>query len=350
MQAATQDIESIREYYGRTLASSQDLKTGACCTSEVLPERMRGLVAGVHPEVRNRFYGCGVPIPPVLAGRTVLDLGCGSGRDCYVLSQLVGPQGCVIGVDMTPEQLEVAERHRDWHAAQFGQARSNVKFLQGYMEELATLGIEGGSVDVVVSNCVFNLSPDKPRLFGEIFRVLKPGGEIYFSDVFADRRIPARLLDDPVLRGECLAGALYTEDFRRILRDVGCADVRQISSRPIPLLDEAIEQRIGMIRFTSRTFRAFRLDLEDRCEDFGQLATYLGTIEGFPHAFELDDHHRLETGLPLRVCGNTAAMLSETRYAPHFSVHGDRSTHFGLFDCGPASTSDQAVSGSAPCC
>lgn len=350
MQAATQDVESIREYYGRTLASSQDLKTGACCTSEVLPERMRGLVAGVHPEVRNRFYGCGVPIPPALEGRTVLDLGCGSGRDCYVLSQLVGPQGRVIGVDMTPEQLEVAERHRDWHARQFDQTRSNVKFQQGYMEDLAALGIEDGSVDVVVSNCVFNLSPDKPRLFGEIFRVLKPGGELYFSDVFADRRIPARLLDDPVLRGECLAGALYTEDFRRILHEVGCADVRQISNRPIPLLDEAIEQRIGMIRFTSRTFRAFRLDLEDRCEDFGQLATYLGTIEDFPHAFELDDHHRLETGLPLRVCGNTAAMLSETRYAPHFSVHGDRSTHFGLFDCGPASTSDHVVSGSAPCC
>jgi len=350
MQVTTRGRESIREYYGRILASSRDLRTGACCTPDVLPDRMRALVAGVHPEVQDRFFGCGVPIPSVLEGRTVLDLGCGSGRDCYVLSQLVGPRGRVIGVDMTPEQLEVAERHRDWHASQFGQARSNVEFLQGYMEDLAALGIEDESVDVVVSNCVFNLSPDKAGLFGEIFRVLRPGGELFFSDVFADRRIPARLLNDPVLMGECLAGALYTEDFRRILQSVGCADVRQVSSRPVPLLDEAIEERIGMIHFTSRTFRAFRLEFEDRCEDFGQVATYLGTIEGFPHAFELDDHHRLETGRPLRVCGNTAAMLSQTRYASHFRVQGDQSTHFGLFDCGPASTSDRAVSGSVPCC
>jgi arsenite methyltransferase len=349
MPAGTQSLDSIREYYGRVLTSSQDLKTGACCTPDDLPERMRSLVANVHPEVSNRFYGCGVPVPPALDGATVLDLGCGSGRDCFVISQLVGPNGRVIGVDMTPEQLEVARRHRDWHADRFGHARSNVELQQGYMEDLEALGIEDGTIDVVVSNCVFNLSPDKSGLFEEVFRVLKPGGELHFSDVFADRRIPDELRDDPVLMGECLAGALYIEDFRRILQDVGCADVRQLSNRPVPLLDEAIEQRIGMVHFTSRTFRAFKLKLEDRCEDFGQVATYLGTIEGFPHAFELDDHHRLETGLPLRVCGNTAAMLSETRYAPHFSVQGDRSTHFGLFDCGPT-VSTESPGGSAACC
>jgi arsenite methyltransferase len=342
--------EETRRYYGRVLRSTRDLKTGACCTPDALPEDIRKLVGEVHPEVRDRFYGCGVPLPPGLEGATVLDLGCGSGRDCYVLSKLVGQGGLVIGVDMTPEQLAVAEAYGDWHAERFGFTRSNVEFREGYMEDLAGIGLADESVDLVVSNCVFNLSPDKPRLFAEVFRVLKPGGELHFADVFADRRIPAHLKEDPVLWGECLAGAMYTEDLRRLLHGCGCADVRQLSSRPVPINDPEVEARIGMVRFTSRTFRAFKLELEDRCEDYGQVATYLGTIAGHPHVFELDDHHRLEAGRPLSVCGNTAAMLSETRYGPHFRVQGDRSTHFGLFDCSPSTTSSGEAAGPVACC
>ncbi len=341
----------IRRYYSEILRSSEDLKTGACCAPEDLPPMLRDLEQRIHPEVRERFYGCGAPLPPALEGATVLDLGCGAGRDAYLLSQLVGPRGRVIGVDMTPEQLQVAERHQAWHAAQFDHPRSNVEFRQGFMEDLAGLGIGDASVDLVVSNCVFNLSPEKPRLFREIFRVLKPGGELYFSDVFADRRIPPQLKSDPVLMGECLAGSLYVEDFRRLLARVGCADVRQLSSRTVPLLDPAIEEKIGMVSFTSRTVRAFKLELEDRCEDFGQVATYLGSIQGHPHAFHLDDHHRLETGRPLRVCGNSARMLSDSRYAPHFQVAGDRSVHYGLFDCeSPGADQPLSIGSSGPCC
>ncbi len=351
MTVAENTLEDIRHYYGTVLQSSGDLKTGACCAPDALPADLRELLREVHPEVRERFYGCGVPIPPAVEGLTVLDLGCGSGQDAYMLAKLVGENGRVIGLDMTPEQLEVARRHQEWHAEQFGFGHPNTEFLQGYMEDLTGAGIEDESVDLVVSNCVFNLSPDKARLFSQVFRVLKPGGELYFSDVFSDRRIPSHLMDDPVLMGECLAGALYTEDFRRILQDVGCADVRQVSNSPVSLVDPEIERKIGMVRFTSRTFRAFKLDLEDRCEDFGQLATYRGTVPGHPHAFELDDHHRFETGRPVPVCGNTALMLSATRYAPHFQVQGDRSVHFGLFDCGPTETAVQGEEGdSAACC
>lgn len=343
--------ESIRDYYSRVLQSSADLKTGACCAPEEMSQTARDLVRAVHPEVRDRFYGCGVPIPPALEGATVLDLGCGAGRDCYVLSQLVGEKGQVTGVDMTPEQLEVGKRHRAWHAERFGHVHSNVEFRLGYMEALEEVGIEDESVDVVVSNCVFNLSPDKPRLFREIFRVLKPGGELFFSDVFSHRRIPPHLQQDPLLLGECLSGALYTDDLRRLLAASGCADAREFSSRTVPLLDPEVEAKIGMVNFSSRTIRAFKLPLEDRCEDFGQVATYLGTIPEHPHLFDLDDHHRLETGRPLRVCGNTALMLSETRYGQHFQVQGDRSQHFGPFDCG--SQRIEGSSGStlpAPCC
>ena len=104
-------------------------------------------------------------------------------------------------------------------------------FRQGYMEDLRALGIDDDSIDVVMSNCVLNLSLDKRAVFGEIFRVLKPGGELFFSDIFSDRRVPERFHSDPILHGECLAGAMYTEDFRRLLRDLGCLDYRVTSSR-----------------------------------------------------------------------------------------------------------------------
>lgn len=343
-------IDSVRHYYGQVLQSSSDLKTGACCPAEAMPAAVRELLDDVHPEVKDRFYGCGSPLPPVLQGATVLDLGCGTGRDVYLLSRLVGEHGRVVGVDMTAEQLAVARRHRDWHAERFGYAASNVEFVEGYIEDLGACGLADASVDVVVSNCVLNLSPEKERVFAEIFRVLKPGGELYFSDVFADRRIPESLRRDPVLLGECLSGALYTEDFRRLLQRLGCADVRTVTQAPIPLFDPEVEAKIGMVNFRSVTIRAFKLELEDRCEDYGQVATYLGTVPGQPHAFVLDSHHRLETGRPMRVCSNSFDMLAQTRYAAHFSLLGDLSTHYGLFDCGPAPAAGASAACAPGCC
>lgn len=337
-------LAKVSDYYGRVLQSSKDLQTSACCTAEAMPRHLLPILREIHPEVQDRFYGCGSPIPPALDGATVVDLGCGSGRDCYLLSKLVGAGGRVIGVDMTEAQLEVARRHQAYHADKFGYA--NVEFVQGYIEDLSA--IADASVDLVVSNCVLNLSPDKPRVFAEIFRVLKTGGELYFSDVFADRRIPVPLREDPVLLGECLGGAMYVEDFRRLLAQVGCADARRVSSAALTLNNPEIEARIGMVGFSSDTVRAFKLDLEDRCEDYGQVATYLGTISGHPHRFVLDDHHVFETGRPMLVCGNTADMVGRTRYAAHFRVTGDKSVHHGLFDCGPVVAA--ATSTGAACC
>ena len=136
--------ESVRHYYSQVLQSSDDLKTSACCSIDAMPTYLKPLLSAVHPEVLARFYGCGSPLPPALEGKTVLDLGCGTGRDCYLLSQLVGATGRVIGIDMTVEQLEVATRHREWHAEQFGFA--NVEFLQGHIENLATVGIADNSI------------------------------------------------------------------------------------------------------------------------------------------------------------------------------------------------------------
>jgi len=340
-------LDTVRDYYGRVLKSSADLKTSACCLAEALPAHVAAVLPELHDEVKDRFYGCGSPIPPALEGLTVLDLGCGSGRDCYVLSKLVGRDGRVIGLDMTEEQLAVAQRHREYHARKFGW--DNTEFRQGYIEDLAGAGMADASVDLVVSNCVLNLSPDKPRAFREIFRVLRPGGELYFSDVFADRRIPAPLAQDPVLLGECLGGALYLEDFRRVMADCGCRDARVVSSTPLALTDADIARKAGSIRFFSMTIRAFKLELEDRCEDFGQVATYAGSIGELPHAFDLDDHHHFQAGKPMLVCGNTADMISRTRYARHFRVSGDKSVHYGLFDCGPVPAAGVAAP-KAGCC
>jgi len=344
----TQTHENLQAYYGKVLGHSNDLQTNACCcNSDSVPPEVKEALKLIHREITDRFYGCGSPIPPLLEGKTVLDLGCGTGRDAYVLSKLVGESGHVIGVDMTDEQLETARKHIDHHTDHFGYTKANIEFRQGFIEDLAGIGIADDSVDIVVSNCVINLSPDKPSVFREIFRVLKPGGELYFSDIFADRRIPEALKNDPVLHGECLGGAMYIEDFRRLLIEVGCPDYRQTSEAVVTIDNPLLEARIGFANFTSVTVRAFKLaSLEDICEDYGQLATYHGTIAGHAHHFDLDDHHRFYTDKPVLVCGNTAAMIQITRFADHFTVSGDRSTHFGPFDytptpdCNPATTAN----------
>ncbi|RME14388.1 MAG: methyltransferase domain-containing protein [Bdellovibrio sp.] len=327
---------SIREYYGQVLKTKEDLKTSACCTGESLPLHLSALLKNIHPTVKEKFYGCGTPFPDLLEGLTVLDLGSGSGRDCYLFSQLVGPSGKVIGVDMTEEQIQVAKQFEKYHQEKFQYEKSNVFFYQSYIEDLHKV-VPDQSVDLVVSNCVLNLSPYKDKVFSEIFRVLKPGGELYFSDVFADRRIPQHLMKDPILLGECLSGALYIEDFRRMLSELQIKDFRIVKKSSITLHDPEIIQKIGMVQFHSITIRAFKLPLEDKCEDYGQIAIYKGTIPHHPHGWALDDHHYFEAHKPLPVCGNTADMLSQTRFKNHFEIMGSKEIHFGLFkDCGPS--------------
>jgi arsenite methyltransferase len=345
----TETTRQVQNYYGEVLTSSRDLQTNACCTIDDVSDDVRAALLEVHPEVIDRFYGCGSPIPSLLTGLSVLDLGCGSGRDSYVLSKLVGDTGSVIGVDMTAQQLAVADTHREYHREAFGHSKSNATFLHGHIEDLTSLAIADNSMDLVVSNCVINLSAKKELVFKEIFRVLKPGGELYFSDVFSDRRIPQELKHDPVLLGECLSGALYTEDFRRMLLGVGCPDYRICNSREITIANKAIEEKIGMINFSSLTVRAFKLALEDRCEDFGQIAIYKGGIPGHRHSFALDSDHTFFTNKPELVCGNTALMLSGSRFGEHFQIIGDTSQHYGLFDCSPKQGGKGLMSEGACC-
>ena len=342
-----QTLKDVQDYYGKVLQTNDDLKTSACCPLEAPPPRVRALLKNVHDTVQAKFYGCGSPLPMAAEGCTVLDLGCGTGRDAFILSQIVGEKGRVIGVDMTDEQLSVANQYVGWHMDKFGYKKPNVEFIKGYIEDLKAAGIEDSSVDIVISNCVINLSPDKEKVFSEIYRVLKPGGELYFSDVFAGRRIPQELQNDKVLVGECLGGAMYTEDFRRMMAKIGIADTRVMSKRQLTLDDAEVLQKAGMVDFYSMTMRAFKVDLEDICENYGHVAYYKGTIPECPHSFVLDDHHEFKTGMPVPVCGNTANILSQTRFKDHFRVEGDFSTHYGVFDCAPAAS---GITNTGACC
>jgi arsenite methyltransferase len=345
------DIEAgVRDYYGKTLKSGADLKTDACCSPSALPRPVREALAKVHDEVTARYYGCGLTIPSELSGLSVLDLGSGSGRDCYILSQLVGVKGRVTGVDMTDEQLEVAERHRAHHAKAFGYG--NVEFLKGDISRLGALGLADASYDLIVSNCVINLARDKESVLREARRVLKEGGELYFSDVYADRRVPEELKNDPVLYGECLGGALYWNDFLTLAKRAGFADPRLVESRPLALDAGPIRERAGHIGFYSATYRLFKLDgLEPACEDYGQAVRYKGTIADTPKAFELDGHHHFEAGRIMTVCGNTSLMLEKSRFARHFDFLGDRATHFGIFPgCGTSLPFAAEARNDGACC
>lgn len=349
-----QDVRAfVSEYYGKVLKASADLKTNACCAGGAPAAWIAERLQHIHEDVLSRFYGCGFPIPHALEGATVLDLGCGTGRDAFVLAQLVGERGRVHGVDMTEEQLAVARATIGWHADRFRFATPNTLFHQGYIEDLSGTGIDTGSVDVVVSNCVINLSPRKDLVLAEAHRVLRKGGELYVSDVLVDRRLPDALSRDPLLHAECLGGALYQGDFVRLAKAAGFADPRLVTQSPITIGNRELAQKIGAARFSSATYRLFKLDgLDAECEDYGQSATYHGGIEGAEAVFWLDDHHAFEVGRPERICANTAAMLAETRFARWFDVAGSKTTHFGLFPCDPthAAASYASNKTEAACC
>lgn len=346
--------ELVKDYYGRQLQASDDLKTSACCDASQVPAWLKPLLGRIHPEVLSRYYGCGLVCPPLLDGCRVLDLGSGSGRDVYALAQLVGERGQVVGVDMTEEQLAVATRHLEFHRNAFGYVRDNAAFLHGYIERLDELGLEENSFDVIVSNCVVNLSPDKDAVLAGVSRLLKPGGEFYFSDVYADRRVPAEVRNDPVLYGECLGGALYWNDFLRLAQRQGFADARLVEDRPLVVTDPELAARTGNIRFYSATYRMFKLaGLESACEDYGQAVIYRGTIPDHSQLFVLDKHHHIETGRVFPVCGNTWRMLKDSRFAPHFEFIGDFNRHYGLFEgCGDSLPFDREIAGTptSACC
>jgi arsenite methyltransferase len=344
--------EEVKDYYGVELQKSEDLKTNACCTLTRPPKHIMDALNLVADEVQAKYYGCGLTIPSAVEGLRILDLGSGSGRDCYIAGKLVGENGSVIGIDMTDEQLKVANDHIEYHREKFGYKKSNVSFLKGNIEKLDELNLEKGSFDVIISNCVINLATDKLKVLKDAYELLKPGGEMYFSDVYSDRRIPQHLQDDRVLWGECLSGALYWNDFLNVAKAAGFGDPRSVEDKPITVDNQELEELVGDIEFYSVTYRLMKLDkLESDCEDYGQAVAYKGGIPENDLAFMLDEHHYFPKGKVITVCGNTYMMLHDTRFAKYFDFYGTWDTHYGIFEgCGGNMPFTKLDGTAADCC
>jgi arsenite methyltransferase len=225
--------ELVRARYGNIAAAAgvsgccEPAASSCCGPSTSLPEKARQMgyteaeLAAV-PEGANLGLGCGNPqaIAAMQPGETVVDLGSGAGIDCFLAARQVGDAGRVIGVDMTHEMLAKAREN----AAKIGAA--NVEFRLGELEHLP---VADNAADVVISNCVINLVPDKEQVFREAFRVLKPGGRLAVSDIVGTRPLPAALAAEPALVCGCVAGAVPAERIEAWLGDAGFVDIRVLA-------------------------------------------------------------------------------------------------------------------------
>uniref|UniRef100_UPI003AAEDB98 arsenite methyltransferase n=1 Tax=Centroberyx gerrardi TaxID=166262 RepID=UPI003AAEDB98 len=306
-----------QDYYGNVLKKTSDLKSNACVSSgQPIPAFIRQALKKVHPEVSAKYYGCGLVVPECLEGSRILDLGSGSGRDCYMLSQLVGESGHVTGIDMTEDQVEVSRKYVDYHMQEFGYKKPNVNFVQGYIEALTEAGLEESSFDIIISNCVVNLSPDKKRVLTEAYRVLKDGGELYFSDVYSSGRLSDEIKNHKVLWGECIGGALWWEDLLQLAEAVGFSPPRLVTASVITVGNKELQDILGDFKFVSATYRLFKVpkDSKKACQ-----VIYNGDITGVEHSFHFDCQYTFKVGEVVEVDGEVAGVLSGSRFAKEFT-------------------------------
>lgn len=245
MSVERSDVEqSVLNRYSEAAAAREE---SLCC-----PVQYRGEYLAVIPqEILDRDYGCGDPSKHVREGDTMLDLGSGGGKICFIASQIVGPRGRVIGVDMNDEMLRLAESHREEVGNRIGY--HNVEFKKGKIQELAPL-VEAGTVDLVVSNCVLNLvrNEDRKQLFDEIFRVLRDGGRAVISDIVSDKSVPESMQQDPELWSGCISGAYREDRFVQAFEQAGFQRVHVLER------DETPWRTVEGIEFRSVTVEAFK--------------------------------------------------------------------------------------------
>lgn len=331
-RAVTLDSEkAVQRRYSRAARTKQ---RALCCPVNYDPRYLEV----IPEEILERDYGCGDPSRFVRPGDTVLDLGSGAGKICYIAAQIVGPQGKVIGVDFNAEMLALARKHQRAIAARLGY--DNVVFHRGRIQDLAlpldeveaylqarpvrsaadladfeafTERLRSGapmipdeSVDVIVSNCVLNLVKDseKQKLFAETYRVLKRGGRVAISDIVADEDVPAALKRDAKLWSGCLAGALREDRFLEAFERAGFYGI-QIES-----YDEQPWQTVRGIQFRSMTVTA-RKGKEGPCLERYQAVIYKGPWK----EVQDDDGHVLRRGQRMAVCDKTYNLLTREPYA-----------------------------------
>ncbi|MBI5234532.1 MAG: methyltransferase domain-containing protein [Deltaproteobacteria bacterium] len=290
--------DSVRHFYSS--AAQTPLKE-LCCPVDYPKE----LTSHIPDDAFEVSYGCGSPVAraDIKSGETIVDLGSGAGIDCFIAARLVGRHGRVIGIDMTDEMLGRAEDMSRKVARNLGY--NVVEFRKGFLEAIP---LESESADVVVSNCVINLSADKTAVAREILRILKPEARLCVSDIVSDKYLPEDMQRDRKLWGECISGALREDEFFRIFKESGLYGLHIIS--------RYLYRKERDIRFYSVTFKGYKLAKSPTCVYMGHYAIYNGPFKGV----EDDDKHFFPAGQAVEICTDTAAKLKRPPYEGHFIV------------------------------
>jgi len=322
--------QAVRERYS---AASQQAEQALCCPVDYDADYLTVL----PQEIIERDYGCGDPSKHVKPGETVLDLGSGGGKICYIASQVVGAEGSVIGVDMNDDMLALARKYQQQVGDAIG--HHNVDFRKGRIQDLAlnlTLFeeylsqhparsatdwmhaqdyadelrrtkplVEDDSIDVIVSNCVLNLvkQSDRQLLFSEMFRVLRRGGRAVISDIVSDEHVPKEMQQDPRLWSGCISGAFEEKKFFEAFEDAGFYGARLLARQAAPWAT------VGGIEFRSVTIEAYK-GKEGPCMDHLQAVVYKGPWKSVTD----DDGHVLRRGVRTAVCKKTSEIYNRAPY------------------------------------
>jgi len=280
--------QQVSERYARAAATGEQL----CCPTGY---DFNDLKTFIPEEVLKISYGCGTPagLDTVRIGETVLDIGSGGGIDCFEASRRVGPSGRVIGIDMTDTMLEIARRNAPVVAKNLGHPSSNVEFRKGIAD---TMPVNDGTIDLIISNCVINLAPDKRKVFREMFRILKPGGRFTISDIVADQTVPQYLVHDAEKWGDCLSGALTVSGYIGGMVEAGFLAIHQVKT--------ILWQKIDGIQFLSITLTGYKLP-PVQTNGHGRFATLVGPFSRVTD--ELGQSYR--RGIPQQLDARTSQML-----------------------------------------
>ena len=303
----------VREFYGTAAEVPQ---AELCCPTKYDDSA----ISHIPQEVLDRFYGCGSPMTTagIKEGETVVDLGSGAGIDVFIAAKFVGATGKAIGVDMTDRMLSVARENQPKVAAALGY--DSVEFKEGFLEKIP---LESKSVDLVTSNCVVNLSPDKPRVFEEIWRVLRDHGRILISDIVAENKVPPHLKVNAQLWGECLTGSLTQEEF--------IAELERAGFYGIEVLKKVYWKEVEGHPFYSITVRGYKFEKTSGCVFKGHQAVYLGPGK----AFVDEEGHQFPRNEAYEICTDTVAKLSNPPYKNFFAILQPGEERAGYACCAP---------------
>ena len=320
--------ETIRNTYSKAAAQKD---ASLCCAVNYEDFFNEKELAHLPREVLERNYGCGIPgeLRTLEEGLTVLDLGPGLGRDCFIASSKVGPSGCVYGLDMNRAMLQRARAFQGQVAGQLGY--DNIRFLEGQFDE--KIPIPSETVDVVFSNCVNNLAVDKRRAYREMYRVLKPGRKLSFSDVVSSAPIPQLLRKNEQAWADCVAGVLCFQELQQHLTVTGFHGTQLVTDYLWMEGSEIIERyfaqhqlsplqkrSLQQVRLYSVMVEAFKplVDPAGECYFIGQHVMF----QGPGSALHLDDDpdHVFPVGEMKEVCEKTATILKSEPFAGHFTV------------------------------